>query len=441
MIEVTGKYTNAVIMIDDVESSCMSQIVAMTNHPAFTEPIRIMPDTHAGKGAVIGFTMPLGNKIIPNVVGVDISCGMLSFEAGTKLFDNMTREDLDVAIRERIPFGSNVREHKHPTAKFDWKLINEEIRLFTLKFNKRFDMNMAPVVMDNESLIRLMTKVGCDASRAINAIGTLGGGNHFIEIGKDERDMYWITIHSGSRNFGKCVAEYHQKVAVQRLTEPIMPKDVYITQVKDLFPKKKWHDEIAKFEKFMSRKSYVPKGTEYLEGEDMYAYLVDMMIAQKYADISRYCMAQSIQGAILSLDDTALCPVIETVPVSSVHNFIDFDDWVIRKGAIRSYKGERMVIPWNMEQGLIIAVGKTNPEWNNSAPHGAGRLFSRSHAKKTLSLKQAKADMAEKDIYSSGIPLDEVRAAYKDPLVIEVCVEPTLDIIHRVIPVMNMKDK
>lgn len=432
MIEFEGKYTKAKVMIDDIDGTTASQITEFINHKAFTNPIAIMPDTHAGKGAVIGFTMPLGDKVIPNVVGVDIGCGMMSSNVGSTLFDNITREELDVIIRNRIPFGANVRDSKHPLAVFDWKGINEELRQFAMKFNRRFGVSMEPVVMDDDLLQDIMIKVGCNGSRAIKGIGTLGGGNHFIEIGKDEDENYWITVHSGSRNFGKCVAEYHQKIALQRLTEPVIPKDVYITQVKDLFPKKKWHTEIAKFEKFMSKKSYVPKGTEYLEGEDMYNYLVDMMVAQKYADLNRKVMMLDIMDSVGKLD---------TEFVSSVHNFIDFDDWIIRKGAIRSYKGEKMIIPFNMEDGLLIVEGKSNEEWNCSAPHGAGRLFSRSHAKKTLSLTKAKKDMKDKDIYSSNIPLDECKSAYKDAEIIEICIEPTADIIHRVKPVMNMKDK
>lgn len=136
MFEINGKYTTARIMIDDVEESCISQIVQVTNHPAFTNPIAIMPDTHAGKGCVIGFTMELGDKLIPNIIGLDLGCGMLSFKIGNKLFDNITREELDIEIRKRVPFGSSVREKAHECAKFGWEKINEEIRLFTLKFNK-----------------------------------------------------------------------------------------------------------------------------------------------------------------------------------------------------------------------------------------------------------------------------------------------------------------
>ena len=431
MFEITGKYTTACIMIDDVEESCISQIVQVTNHLAFTNPIAIMPDTHAGKGCVIGFTMELGDKLIPNIIGVDLGCGMLSFKIGNKLFDNITKKELDIEIRKRVPFGASVREKTFKGAEFDWKKINEEIRLFTLKFNKRFDLVMTPTVMDSEKFISMCTRIGANPTRIIRSLGTLGGGNHFIEIGKDENGDYWVTIHTGSRNFGKCVAEYWQKLAVKRMNEPIMPKPLYIQQVRELYPKKKWQEEIDKFDKYMGGKSHVPKGTEYLEGEDMYGYLVDMMIAQKYAELNRFV----ISAEILTFIET----VNPIVCIETVHNFIDFEDWIIRKGAIRSYKDELMIIPFNPKDGLLIVEGKSNPEWNCSAPHGAGRLFSRSEAKRTISVKDA--DKAMEGVYASVKPLDESPLAYKDAEIIEICIEPTAHIVHRVKPVMNMKAK
>jgi len=428
MIEVTGKYTSAKIMIDSVDETCMSQIVAMTNHPAFTEPIAIMPDCHAGKGSVIGFTMPLGDKIIPNTVGVDIGCGMVSCNVGSDLFDDMSMKILDNSIRKSIPFGTNIRDKVSSDAVFKWKEINEEIRLFTMRFNKKFNLRMNPVVMDSEKLVSMFTKVGCNPQRALMSIGTLGGGNHFIEIGKDEKDDYWVTVHSGSRNFGKCVAEYWQEIARQRMTEPTMSKVEYVAQVKSMFKRDKWQQEIAKFDKYMGKQSNVPKGTEYLEGEDMYGYLVDMLIAQKYADLSRNVMIFDILDIIGKF-------VIEYI--STVHNFIDFDDWVIRKGSIRSYVGEKMIVPFNPADGLLIVEGKSNEEWNCSSPHGAGRLFSRSKAKQTISKEDAE-DVME-GVYASVKPLDESPLAYKSAKTIENCIGPTADIVHRVVPVMNLK--
>lgn len=260
--------------------------------------------------------------------------------------------------------------------------------------------------------------------------------NHFIEIGKSENTGdYWLTIHSGSRNFGKCIAEYHQKVAVRVQNTPVISKEDWVYQVKETYPKDEWGVKIARYQELYGRK-IAPKGMEYLEGNDMFNYLVDMTIAQIYADFNRKVMMDEILEVLseLNVDYPALGEEIITV-----HNFIDFDDWIIRKGAIRSYVGEKSVLPWNMEDGLVIIEGKSNPEWNYSAPHGAGRLFSRSAAKQKLNLEDAKKSMKDKGIYSSGTPLDEVKGAYKDPEIIEICIEPTATIIDRIKPVMNLK--
>lgn len=431
MIEFTGKHTNAKVMIDEIDSVTASQITTFLNHEAFTNPVAIMPDTHAGKGAVIGFTMEMTDKVIPNVVGVDIGCGMLTFCVGKNLFSSITKKEFDEAVREVVPFGANVRKDVFKkTRLFDWSAVNERIRKFTLEFNKRFGTSIAPVVMDSEAFVQMNTRVGC--GRSLKSIGTLGGGNHFIEVGKSEENgNYYVTIHTGSRNFGKCVAEYWQKLAVQRMNEPKMPKSEYIEFVKANFPKKKWQDEMSNYDKFMGGKSYVPKGTEYLQGEDAYGYLVDMLIAQEYAVINRRVIATEIVGVILDLDASVLTPA-QTEYIETTHNFIDFNDWIIRKGAIRSYEGEKMIIPFNMEDGLLICEGKSNPEWNYSAPHGAGRVYSRSKAKQVLSLGDATESMKKKGVYSSVIPLDEVKEAYKDSTIIEICIEPTATIVDRV---------
>lgn len=437
MYEINGKYTNAKVMIDDLDASAVSQIVEMVNNQCFTNPIAIMPDAHAGKGCVVGFTMELSDKLIPNIIGSDIGCGMLSFNVGSNLLSNEKMPLLDEAIRERIPFGASARGKMSKDAMFDWKSINDELRKLCMEYNTRYNMSMAPVVMDTEKLRAIFDRVGCDYHRGMLSIGSLGGGNHFIEIGKDENNDYWVTIHSGSRNFGKCIAEYWQKIAHKNMNEPALSKTDYVEFVKANFDKMKWQDEIAKYETLVGGKSRVGKGTEYLEGKDVYGYLVDMFVAQKYAEMSRYVMSCELVNSIRVVSDTfkGVVQCIETV-----HNFVDFKDWIIRKGAIRSYKGELMIIPFNMEDGLLIVEGKSNNDWNNSAPHGAGRLFSRSAAKANLDLDMATKSMKDNGIYSSSIPLDEVKGAYKPCEVIEACIEPTATIIHRIKPVMNLKD-
>jgi RNA-splicing ligase RtcB len=268
-----------------------------------------------------------------------------------------------------------------------------------------------------------------DEGRVYKSLQSLGGGNHFIEVSKSsETGNYWITIHSGSRNFGKCVAEYHQKVACR----PKMSKGSFIEMVKSNYDRKEWEYQMSRYNE-LHTSSNQPKGSEYLEGEDMYNYLVDAMIAQEYASLNRSCMMKAITDVLCEeYVDYFLSEYIETV-----HNFIDFRDWIIRKGSIRSYEGERLILPFNMRDGILICEGKTNSEWNCSAPHGAGRVYSRSKAKATLNIKDVERQM--KGIFTSCIPLDEAPDAYKDASVIEECIEPTAVIVDRLIPVLNMK--
>jgi RNA-splicing ligase RtcB len=265
--------------------------------------------------------------------------------------------------------------------------LKEELRLFTMAYNRKFGVKYDIPEYD---FMDLCSRIGCDYDRFCKSIGTLGGGNHFIEIGKSEQTGdYWITFHSGSRQFGLKVAVYHQRRAGK--------------------------GELA-----------------YLVGREAFDYLVDMVIAQKYADRNREVMANIIMK---SLDLEARETVV------SVHNYIDFNDFIIRKGAITSYKDQKMIIPWNMEDGIILCEGKSNPEWNYSAPHGAGRAGSRAWAKKKFSSEVAHNRMKDKGIYSSCVPVDEVKEAYKDPTIIEKYLGPTATIVDRLIPVLNLKSK
>lgn len=334
MIEIKGKYTTATIMVDEVEPTCLSQIVEMVNNPIFTNPIVIMPDTHAGKGSVIGFTMSLGEKLLSSIVGVDIGCGMLSFKVN-KLID---LPNLDQLIRKRIPMGHD--GHSDP--------------LF-----KSGDFN------------ELARRVGC--KNALESLGTLGGGNHFIEVGEMNGE-YWITIHSGSRNLGLKTALYWDGV---------------------------------------------------LEGERLTGYLADMRLAQYYASLNRHIMS----NIILSILGTTSTEFIETI-----HNYIG-DDNIIRKGAISSYCGEKSLIPLNPKDGILVCEGVSDPSWNFSAPHGAGRVLSRSAAKASITKEMAEEAMS--GVYTSSFPRDESPLAYKKSSFIkEHLNEKVLGIIK---PIMNIK--
>lgn len=394
MLEYKGKFGKAKVMINIIDTATVSQIYEFLNHEAFTNPIAIMPDTHAGNGAVIGFTMEMTDKIIPNVVGVDINCGMYLMNVGKNILAEMSRSEIDTAIRNAIPFGTNV--HKKPVKLTEafWYSVGVKHRNFVMKYNKRFGTHYEPATFSEYWFDKKCDEIGISTERAIQSVGTLGGGNHFIELGKSEKTGdYCFTIHSGSRQFGLKICLYWQRRA--------------------------------------------GKGAlAYLTGQDAFGYLTDMVVAQTYAEYNRFYMANHILKACGLDFDTHVKHIIETN-----HNFIDFDDFIIRKGAIRSYVGEQMIIPFNMEDGILICEGKSNPEWNFSAPHGAGRVGSRSWAKKNLNLEDAKHRMEKKDIYFSTLPKDELKGAYKDPKIIEDAIEPTAVIIDRIKPVLAMKDR
>jgi len=398
MREFIGKYTTAKCFIDlidepELDRATIQQIYEFVNNDAFTKPVSIMPDTHKGNGSCIGFTMEVPEKVIPNVIGVDIGCGMLTVDIGPDFIKNETRGELDDQLRSEIPFGTNV--HK------DVQYINDGVKAeiqhrlynFSSRYLSRYGKNYAVPVITDKWFEDKCEQVGMDYRRMLCSIGTLGSGNHFIELGISENTgHHMITFHSGSRQFGLKICNYHQKLAYGKTARGQL---------------------------------------SYLEDDYMYNYLVDMIVAQTYADENRLRMLRLFHG----ITD---CHVVEKI--MSVHNFIDFNDWIIRKGAIRSYAGEKMIIPFNMEDGILICEGKSNAEWNCSAPHGAGRLGSRRWAKDTISLELAMERMKEKDIYFSKLPVDETKYAYKPKEIIEKSLEPTATIIDRIKPILTMKD-
>lgn len=440
MLEIKGKYTTAKIMIDNVEGQCIDQIYKMVNNMVFTNPISIMPDTHAGKGSVIGFTMELGEKIIPNVVGVDIGCGMLSTNIGENTYNKRQLNEIDRNIRKVIPMGNSIHQRSSiPSRKFErefpWDKVNEISRTFTIKYNKKFNTKYTPVVFDYDWFLRKCDEIGM-RQNAEMGIGTLGGGNHFIEIGVSENtgDL-WVTVHSGSRNFGKMICDYHQKIAKDILIdkrENILRKR--IEEIKNNFNGKDVEIEIKKAKRDLGIDFDINmNGLEYLEGQEAMDYFYDMIFAQTYAEFNRIEMVNRISD-VLGVE------IKESI--HSIHNYIDFNDLIIRKGAITSYKGEKMIIPFNMRDGLLICEGKSNNEWNFSAPHGAGRIMSRGHASRNLDVNVFKDTM--KGIVSSSVgksTLDESPMAYKNSKMIEESIDPTAIIIDRVKPILNIKDK
>jgi len=390
---IKGKYTVAIVTIDDLDQETYKQIIEFVNHEAFTNPVVVMPDTHAGKGAVIGFTMLLPDKVIPNVIGVDKGCGMLSYCIGQGALKDLVPQRIDGLIREVIPFGTDVNHEFNETGiETVVTIVNSMIGPFIDKFNEKFDKHYPQRRIDKKYIENKSKEFDIDYVRVVKSLGSLGGGNHFIEVGESTiTGDNWITVHSGSRQFGLKSATYHQRKAGKH---PL----------------------------------------SYLMHDDMFEYLVDLLIAQTYAFTNRLIMMTRILNAL----DIKHSQVKDTV--SSVHNFIDFHDFIIRKGAIASRADEKIVIPFNMEDGTLICKGKGNADWNYSAPHGAGRIGSRKWAKENLSNEDAKKRMDEKGIYCSRLPTDELKGAYKDPKFIEDAIEPTAEIIDRIRPIISCKE-
>lgn len=389
MIKLNGKYTDATIMIDSVEDGVIKQTISMMTTEPFTNPVKIMPDTHEGIGSVIGFTEKLNGKVCPNTIGVDIGCGMTAYKYDiTSDEANLSFDLIDKQLRKLIPVGFSINTNKHELPNSIFNDAQSELFRFTDSLNMLIDSHYEPKIYSNSYLAETCAKINTTVSQVLNACGTLGGGNHFIEIDKGKDDFLWSIVHSGSRNFGLKIANYHQKKA----------------------------------------------GTSqlsFLNGEDAYDYFVDMIFAQKYASLSRKIMSNIIQCVI----DTPSISSIE-----SIHNFIDPEDMMIRKGAIRSYEGELMIIPFNMRDGTIICEGKSNPDWNYSAPHGAGRVMSRGVAKRTLKIEKYEADMI--DVWSSSVnssTLDEAPDCYKNFEIIMNAITPTASIKDVLKPLYNIK--
>lgn len=434
MIELKGKYNqDCKIFLGEVEEGVIELVQNILNNEISEGvPIRIMPDTHVGKGIVIGFTMPMKTIVNPNYIGVDIGCSVTTHKLNKRIEADYL-PTLDHAIRRSVPMGMNIRKAKTFD---DWwvelyfEAVNENIAVFQQEWAKRFNEEKAPIIVDKEYIALLCKKVGISEEIFYYSVGTLGGGNHFIEVGKSANDSsHYLTIHSGSRNFGLKVCNHHAKkmLAQKGLTQE------YFDEFKQITKNTQPTSDIPQKLEELAKRYKVDKKEYMLEGEDMYAYLVDMVIAQTYAQFNHKVMLQAIFKDLgeeyHSVDS-----------VYSMHNFIDTTDWIIRKGAIRSYKGEKMVIPFNMRDGILICEGKSNPDWNYSAPHGAGRVLARNQALKTLDIEEFSKEM--EGIFSTSVcksTLDESPMAYKDKDLIIKAIKDTATILDAVKPILNIK--
>lgn len=390
MIEIKGKYNTAKVFTDNLEDKAAGQILELCSQEFVKDScIRIMPDTHAGAGCTIGTTMTIQDKIVPNLVGVDIGCGMfVSMIEKTDI--NFTK--LDNVIRNFVPSGFDVRKVPHEYSTF--------VDIFSLKCKEHVDLK-----------------------RASLSVGTLGGGNHFIEMNRDEDENIYLVVHSGSRHLGKQIAEYYQN----RATKEIVKKsnDEIISVLKSQGRERDIQREIEK------ERSKINDALSYVQGETFIDYIHDMRIAQLFAEHNRKAIAEVI---IREMN------FIVSDSFTTIHNYIDMDEMILRKGAISAKKNEKVIIPINMRDGSIIATGKGNADWNQSAPHGAGRLMSRKQAKLKLSLEEFKKSMD--GIYTTSLSkntLDEAPFAYKPMDEIIANIQDAVEINKIIKPIYNFK--
>ena len=399
MIEIKGKYNTAVCYASVIEEEAIEQIRRMCDY-ALTEGsrIRIMPDVHAGKGCTIGTTMTVSDRVCPNIVGVDIGCGMYAVKIKDKALD---LEKID-EVCHFIPSGMNVWEGR----------------------KERFDLTE----------LRAYRSLR-DSRRLERSLGTLGGGNHFVEIDMAADGTYWLVIHSGSRNLGKQVAECYQRIAVDLHSgkeEYFRRRDEIITSYKADGKRNEIQAALKDLAKeFEDRSPDVPNDLCWLYGEFLKDYLHDVEICQRFARRNREMMAEII------LEKTGMTA---SDSFHTIHNYIDTDEMILRKGSIAAHKGERVLIPINMRDGSVIAVGRGNEEWNYSAPHGAGRLMSRTKAKEQISMAEYKQAM--EGIYTTSVNMstvDEAPMAYKSIGDIIDVIKDSVDIIEIMKPVYNFK--
>ncbi len=396
-IEITGKINTAICYARVVEEAAIEQIRRMCDYEfARDSRIRIMPDVHAGKGCTIGTTMTVTDKVVPNVVGVDIGCGMYTVNLGKGEIDF---ERLDEAAHF-VPSGTKV-----------WEGRQERFELTGLKCYRGLR----------------------DSRRLERSLGTLGGGNHFIEVDCAKDGTHYLVIHSGSRNLGKQVAEYYQKLAVELHSgkeEYFAKKDALIAEYKAAGRRQEIQEALKNLA-WEKKELMIPEDLCYLYGSNLQDYLYDVEICQQFARRNREKIAEIL------LERTGL---VGGEAFHTVHNYIDTEEMILRKGAIAAHEGEKVLIPVNMRDGSVLAIGKGNPEWNYSAPHGAGRLMSRSMAKEQLHVEEYRKSM--EGIYSTSVglaTLDEAPQAYKSLEDIIDVITEAVTVIDVMKPVYNFK--
>ncbi len=407
---IKGKHNEVKVFTDNVENSALVQLQAMADEKIFADSsIRIMPDVHAGKGCTIGTTMTITDKIIPNMVGVDIGCGISCIDLSLK---NLDLNLLDEVIREFVPHGMNVHTSK-----------------------ERIDFNMMSLTYCGCALGSI--KANIDVERAVQSLGTLGGGNHFIEIGAKQDGEGVLFVHSGSRRLGLEIAKFYTSIAVANQTKRAFSamteeKNRIIKELKEQGRESEISVKLKEFQEQVREK----EDFAYLEGEDMKNYLHDMQIAQEYANLNREAILLRIREIMQEKSDVKF----DTKTYSCIHNYIDLEDGILRKGAISAKEDEFVIIPINMADGVILGRGLGNKDWNQSAPHGAGRILSRGQAHKEIKMSDYKSSM--EGVFTTCVgesTIDEAPQAYKPMEEILENIKDTVEVLEVVKPIYNFK--
>lgn len=492
---IEGEFTDAIVFLpeEEIEEGLMDQIQSMVDHPAFRNKVRVAPDAHQGAGSCIGFTMPITNRVVVNAVGVDIGCGMYAFRMQDVDYDVHEQEELekaDKAIRANVPMGvgqMNNRNDYHMRDDFPWDEVQEKWETFA---ENHLDDDIDLGKYDPESFEydvsycqEVCKRVGYRFTDCINGVGSLGSGNHFIEISESTEGDVWCVIHSGSRGIGYNIADYHQERAeevrnlsavrtaisnlhgdytdyvepdIETVSDEELHKWIHNRQIVDY---QRLKDDFADTEKanliekisnvingvsrgnFGEYSGYIDnvdvdeleamEDTEelaFLQAEEAVQYYVDMAFAQTYASENRREMGRRVARS-LGAD------VVESL--ESVHNYIDYSDGIMRKGATPAREGERGVIPMNMSYGSLLVEGKGNEEWNYSAPHGAGRRMSRTQAYDELDKDEFEEELG--DTLATALPLDESPNAYKNVSLVRQAMKPTVEIVDHLEPLLSVK--
>lgn len=397
MEQIVGRYCkDCVVYSNTLEQDARSIIYSFVNHRMFEgSKIRIMPDVHAGKDIVVGFTAPFRDCVNPDHIGGDIGCTVSTTITATPVVSEQF-EELERQIRHYVKFGMTQQEHTMFKESEFYAFLKKRVAEAKVAWSEYVDN----ADVSERGIEKLLNRVEMNAKTFFCQIGTVGSGNHFVEIGVTPEGNYAITVHCGSRNFGQKVWKY-------------------------------WHT-------IAHNPTFNHPSVGYLAGEQMRGYITDMVIAQAYAEFNHIIIHRLITDIF-----RRVCGSIDTVEqIITTHNYIDFKGRMMRKGAVASLEGQKLVIPFNMRDGLIICKGKSNPEWNCSAPHGAGRLMSRSAAKELIDMEEYKQSMA--NIYSTSVQrdtIDESPMAYKDPMEILEAIQDTVEVLYFIKPVINMKSR